>query len=100
MLLIEADLSPAMARTARAKEPIPAERMAAAPEPFVRARVLGEAALPGVFIFLLPVSVESYDRPELARTYRASRQRNRRHLRQQTKLWQSRAPRHEGVDGS
>src|SRR5271170_4483799 len=100
MLLMEADLSPAMARTARAREPIPAERMAAAPEPFVRVGVLGEAALAGVFIFLLPVSVESCDRPELARTCRASRRRNRRHLRQQTKPRQSRAQQHEGVDGS
>ena len=62
------DLSPAMARTARTKEPIPAARIAAAPEPFVREGVLGVAALPDVFIFLLPVSVESCDRPGPART--------------------------------
>jgi len=47
---------------------IPAARMAAAPEPFVRTGALGEAALFGMFIFLLPGSVESCDRPEPAHT--------------------------------
>ena len=53
-----ANFSPVQASTANANEPIPAARMAA-PEPFVRAGALGEASLFGLFIFLLPDSVES-----------------------------------------
>ncbi len=53
-LLIEANLSAAMARTARAKEPMPAERMAAAPEPFVRTGALDVAKSLAALIFLRP----------------------------------------------
>ena len=63
-----ADLSPAQANIAKANVPTPAARIAAAPEPFVRAGALVEAALFGVFIFLLPGSVESYDRLGLEHT--------------------------------
>jgi hypothetical protein len=53
VLRMVADLSPAMARIARAKEPIPAERIAAAPEPFVWMGTTGGATEVDGFIFLL-----------------------------------------------
>jgi hypothetical protein len=43
MFLTATDLSPAQASTARTKEPIPAARIAAKPEPFVKACELGAA---------------------------------------------------------
>src|ERR1700674_5608084 len=100
MILTAADLSSTQASTARAKEPIPAARMAAESEPFVRAGALGEAAPFGMFIFLLPGAVESCGRPVPERTCLSSRRRNPQFPQRQTKPRQSRASRRGAADGS
>src|ERR1700679_194199 len=100
LFLTAADLSPAQANIAKANVPTPAARIAAAPEPFVRVGALGEVALFGMVIFLLPGSVESCDRPGPAHTCQSSRQRSPRPPPQQTRPRQSRAPQREVSDGS
>src|ERR1700722_4398589 len=99
-LLTAADLSPAQARTANATRPMAAARIAAAPEPFVRAAVFGELVLSGLFIFLLPGVNELCDRPGPEHTCQSWRRRSPRYRPQQTKSQQSRAPRPVAADGA
>src|SRR5277367_2493796 len=96
LLLRNTDLSAAMARTARAIEPIPAERTAAAPEPFVR--VWGTVSLFRALIFPAPDSTESHGLPRQARICCSSRRRNQRHPLQGTKPKQNRARMYEVGD--